>query len=108
MSKNRKLLCAAAFAVAGFTGLPSAAFAGEVTGNGKSLKQEDGSLHGRSACAFSGQEDGQFLEPGDPEYSEAHAQSWGQIPKAVRDQIAGFGFHPGSACNPNVGPPPEP
>ena len=96
-----------------------AVFAGEITGNGKVLKVDGGGkwgtgLHGRSFCAYSGQEDNQFLdhegnplpEPtkGDP----AHAQSWGQIPKAVRDEIAQFGAHPGRACNPNYGPPPEP
>lgn len=86
----------------------SAAFAGEVTGNGKSLHQAGGGLHGQSACAFSGQEDLQFftdefnqipletVTKGDP----GHAQSWGQIPKVVRDEIAAFGAHPGMACNP--------
>jgi hypothetical protein len=35
----------------------SAAFAGEITGNGKSLKNDDGTLNGHSACAFSGLND---------------------------------------------------
>jgi hypothetical protein len=35
----------------------SAAIAGEITGNGKSLKNEDGTLNGNSACAFSGRQD---------------------------------------------------
>jgi hypothetical protein len=74
----------------------SAAFAGEITGNGKSLKQPDGTLHGRSACAFSGRED----EPGDPLFRGLIAQSWGQINKAVRDMLATMGLHPGTACNP--------
>ena len=81
-----------------------AAFAGEITGNGKSLKQADGTLHGRSACAWSGQEDDQF-GPGGSKGVPGHAQSWGQIPKADRDFIATFGFHPGMACNPNIGEP---
>jgi hypothetical protein len=77
--------------------------AGEVTGNGK-LKE----VHGRSACAFSGQEDLQFFyddedtlpkevaTKGDP----GHAQSWGQIPKAIRDELTAIGLNPGNACNP--------
>ena len=88
----------------------SAVFAGEITGNGRSLKVTDSKwgtgLHARSFCAFSGQEDLQYPPFSDP--TAGHAQSWGQIPKAVRDQIAPFGFHPGMACNPNVGPPREP
>ena len=96
----------------------SLVLAGEVTGNGKSLHVDGGGkwgtgLHGRSFCAYSGQEDLQYWdENGDP-LEVAHkgvpgrAQSWGRIPKAVRDQIAPLGFHPGRACNPNYGPPPE-
>lgn len=79
------------------------ALAGEITGNGKLLE-----VKGHSECAFSGQEDLQWFtddfqterkpEPtrGDP----GRAQSWGQIPKEVRDVIAEFGAHPGNACNP--------
>ena len=82
----------------------SAAFAGEVTGNGKSLHVEGGGkwgtgLHARSFCAFSGQEDLQFEEggsKGDP----GHAQSWGQIPKADRDFLTSIQSNPGIACNP--------
>jgi len=89
----------------------SAALAGEITGNGKILKNDDGTLNGRSACAYSGQEDLQYLDDaGDPldvvvKGQPAHAQSWGQIPKAVRDEISLFGFHPGDACNPTIGSP---
>jgi hypothetical protein len=80
----------------------SAAFAGEITGNGRLLD-----MHGQSSCAFSGQQDLQWYttdldttlrtDPtrGDP----SHAQSWGQIPKAVRDSFPAF-LHPGIACNP--------
>jgi len=90
----------------------SAALAGEVTGNGKLLHAEsskwDTGLHARSLCAYSGQEDLQFFttdadttrlaEPtrGVP----GHAQSWGQIPHAVRDALTTQGFNPGVACNP--------
>ena len=69
------------------------AHAGEITGNGKSLKNDDGTLNGRSACAFSGLED-------DPSETGNRAQSWGQIPKMVRDFLRTIGLHPGQACNP--------
>lgn len=89
----------------------SVAMAGEITGNGKSLHVDDSKwgtgLHARSFCAFSGQEDLQF-EAGGSKGVPGHAQSWGQIPKEVRDAIAPLGFHPGRACNPNYGPPAEP
>jgi len=90
----------------------SAVFAGEITGNGKVLKLDDGGkwgtgLHARSFCAYSGQEDGQF-EAGGSKGNPAHAQSWGLIPKEFRDFLASQGAHPGRACNPNYGPPPEP
>ena len=71
------------------------AFAGEITGNGKSLKNPDGTLNGKSACAFSGRED----TPGDPFFRGDIAQSWGQILKAVRDTLPAF-LHPGVSCNP--------
>lgn len=89
----------------------SSVFAGEITGTGKILKVDGGGkwgtgLHARSECAFSGQEDLQYLddegnplaEPhkGDP----GHAQSWGQIPKEVRDFLTSIGSNPGLACNP--------
>jgi hypothetical protein len=84
--------------------------AGEITGNGKSLHVDGGGkwgtgLHARSFCAFSGQEDLQFQDGGSKGVP-GHAQSWGQIPKAVRDTFPAA-MHPGRACNPNYGPPPE-
>jgi hypothetical protein len=70
----------------------SAAFAGEITGNGKVLKVEDSKwgtgLHARSLCAYSGQEDDQFKDGGSKGVP-GHAQSWGQIPKEVRDFMNG-------------------
>ena len=94
----------------------TAAMAGEVTGNGKN-KQIDGgkwgtNLHARSVCAFSGQQDLQFFsnEGGntDPHPTTrgvpSHAQSWGQIPKSVRDDPEMFGgLNPGTFCNPIKG-----
>lgn len=89
----------------------SAAFAGEVTGNGRSLKIADGGkwgtfLHARSECAYSGQEDAQYQDQfGNPlpvftKGVPGHAQSWGLIPKADRDFLTSIGFNPGIACNP--------
>ena len=84
----------------------SAAFAGEITGNGKSLKNDDGTLNGHSACAFSGLND---TFTGDPEVPDAdgffRTQSWGQIPKELRDFVGTVGLHPGDACNPTIGEP---
>ena len=115
-----RLGAALSVAAAVLTLTASAAFAGEVTGNGTLLHVDDSKwgtgLHARSACAYSGQEDLQFFtddsdttalaEPtrGDP----AHAQSWGQIPKEMRDVLTTLGFAPGQACNPTIGEPTEP
>src|SRR5262245_20690807 len=84
---NRKSLLAAALCTAALVGAgASAAFAGEVTGNG-TLKQ----VNGNTPCAFSGQEDLQFYtddtdatprsDPtkGDP----AHSQNWGHTKQAA-------------------------
>ena len=110
---TRRLLiafCAAVFAI----GIgASAAYAGEVTGNGKSLHVQSSKwgtgLHARSFCAFSGQEDLQFFvdEEGDTipkvpatKGDPGHSQSWGQIPKDTRDFLTTIGLQPGTACNP--------
>jgi hypothetical protein len=79
-------------------------FAGEITGNG-TLKE----VHGRSSCAYSGQEDLQFFYDDEDTLAKAaptkgdpgHAQSWGQIPRAVRIELTAIGLNPGIACNPN-------
>ena len=84
-----------------------AVLAGEITGNGE-LKE----VRGRSACAFSGQEDlqwylddeNEFPRPEPVKGEPGHAQSWGQVPKAVRDTVLiPMGLHPSLACNPNGG-----
>ena len=83
-----------------------AALAGEVTGNGKPLWtnteewDEHHELHGKSACAFSGQEDDQFEASPDYSPDAGHAQSWGQIPKEGRVFLTSIGLNPGIACNP--------
>lgn len=81
------------------------ALAGEITGNGKLLD-----VKGRSECAFSGQEDLQWYfddantmpKPAPTRGDPGHAQSWGQIPKEVRDFLTTLGLHPGTACNPST------
>ena len=102
-----RILVAAGASVA-LLGLGSGAvFAGEITGNGD-LKE----VKGRSACAYSGQEDLQWYFDDDNEFPRpepikgepGHAQSWGQVPKVVRDTVLiPMGLHPGQACNPNGG-----
>ena len=76
---GKKRLVAAAVSAVALMGLGAgSAFAGEVTGNGQSLKVENSKwgtgLHARSECAFSGQEDDQFL-PGNGKGDPAHSQS---------------------------------
>lgn len=106
-SGTRRLFAALGTALMLVALTAGAAMAGEVTGNGKATAAPQ---HANSICAFSGQEDLQFFEDdentipkeeptkGDP----AHAQSWGQIPKAVRDTLPAV-FHPGSSCNGHTG-----
>lgn len=91
-----------AFATAAATALAAGvlgtggAYAGEITGTGESLKNDDGTLNGASICAFSG------LDDADDD-GFGRTQNWGQIPKAVRDEIAMFGAHPGDSCKPGAG-----
>lgn len=78
------------------SGGASAAFAGEITGDGKSLKP----LSAKSICAFSGLNDEYVL--GDE--SAPRVQNWGSIPKEVRDVLSMIGAHPGEACNAHLHP----
>jgi len=107
----RRLISAACAAALIATVGASAAFAGEFTGNGRSLHVDGGGkwgtgLHSRSLCAFSGQEDLQFVDENDVPLAvphkgvPGHAQSWGQIPKEFRDFLTSIGSNPGIACNP--------
>jgi hypothetical protein len=117
---TRRVVTAACAAALLATMSVSSVFAGEITGNGKSLHLPGDGLHGRSACAFSGQEDLQFLdEEGNPlaephKGIPGHAQSWGQIPKTApageisRDFLTSIGSNPGIACNPTAPAPTEP
>jgi hypothetical protein len=72
----------------------SAALAGEITGNGKSLKNEDGTLNGKSSCAFSGRQDS--FEEDEGLFKNMLTQSWGQLFKELKAVFP----HPGNACNP--------
>ena len=91
------------------------AFAGEATGNfgtdhGKNNKETPigqapgNDPHASSICSFSGQNPERFLDPTDPEsgFEPGRTQSWGQIPKAVRDTLPAA-EHPGSSCNGHTG-----
>jgi hypothetical protein len=92
----RKLLGVAVCAAMLVGGGANAAFAGEITGNGKSLKP----LSAKSICAFSGQNDEYVL--GDE--TAPRTQNWGTIPKESRDFLTSVGSHPGQACNANLNP----
>ena len=97
-------LCAVALAALG----AGSAFAGEVTGNGKTLwtatiSTPDGDfhmLHGKSACAFSGQND-EFVLDGDAR--APRTQSWGQEVRNFAPVVGGGAGVPGAACNPTKG-----
>ena len=90
------VICAAAVAGAG----ANAAYAGEVTGNGKPLwiavtEEGDHVLHGKSPCAFSGRED----LAGSPLRTQTPHEVWlGPIPDLVLNPAPGT---PGTACNPS-------
>ena len=80
-----------------------AAVAGEITGNGKWIAgSPDAPLNGKSECAYSGRQD----DPGEPPFRGLIAQSWGQIPKVIRDIITAMGGNPGISCNPTKAQPP--
>src|SRR5262249_19082672 len=76
----------------------SAAFAGEITGNGKWIAGSDAApLNGASACAYSGQNDNYQLGNPLPDADGfPRTQSWGQV---VRN-AGPLGGVPGVACNP--------
>jgi hypothetical protein len=105
-SMDRRVLVAANAALLVLALSVSSVVAGEITGNGKNLKTPSGGLHGRSECAYSGQEDLQFLDDTGAPLAQphkgvpGHAQSWGQIPKADRDFLTSIGLNPGLSCNP--------
>jgi hypothetical protein len=80
----------------------SLTYAGEVTGTGKSLKNPDGTLNGKSSCAFSGLNDTYSGDPTIPDEDGFYrTQTWAALPKAVRDDIRANGGGPGVSCNPH-------
>jgi hypothetical protein len=107
MRRNAKKISVFVSAAVALT-LSATAFAGEITGNDKSLKNPDGTLNGRSICAFSGQND---TYSGDPTVPDSdgffRTQSWGQVAKAVKDFLTSIGMNPGKSCNPNTGSEPS-
>jgi hypothetical protein len=104
-----------ALAVA-FAGV-SPAVAGEITGNGTSLKNEDGTLNGASLCAYSGINDtpnGLFLpigpggalvmvDPGGDVQSFGYFYSQFDFVGDPSDPATRSGFaFPGVGCNPTL------
>ena len=96
-------ICAAAVMGVG----AGAASAGEITGNGTYIAGSNAApLNGKSDCAYSGQEDLQYVDASGAPLATptkgvpGHAQSWGQLPRAVRDYLTTLGLNPGIACNP--------
>jgi hypothetical protein len=92
-------------AAASLIAAPSA-LAGEATGNfartGKTTPIASPNTVASSICAFSGQNPERFLDPSDPNFEPGRTQSWGQIPKSVRDSFPAE-MHPGNACNGHTG-----
>jgi hypothetical protein len=82
-------LCAVALVGAG----GGTAYAGEITGTGESLQIAPHTLHGKSACAFSGLNDAYVL--GD--HSVSRTQTFPQFSRDVTPLPPGT---PGIACNP--------
>ena len=98
---------ATVFAVAALASLSaSAAFAGEITGNGKPTGAPD---HANSICVFSGQNDDPGAPLDGPNGPGGQSQSYGQENRlGLRDPSTEnpgkvgqgvFSFHPGFACN---------
>src|SRR6185369_7612033 len=82
-----RLAAAAAVATLALSLTAGSVFAGEVTGNGKTLEP----LHANSICAYSGQNDKTAGE-GD---TTSRVQSWGQIARYLQGAAGGV---PGEAC----------
>lgn len=95
-SKSSRFVRALAAAVLLVSLSAGSALAGEVTGNGKPTPIKE--FRAKSICSFSGLND--RIEGEGP--TDTRAQSWGQIPKAVRDVIAAE-EHPSIGCNGHSG-----
>jgi hypothetical protein len=100
-STRNKRTGAAIWVAVALGAFATSTYAGEITGNGKILKNEDGTLNGKSACAFSGRNDTYSGDPTVPdEDGFTRTQSWGQLPAAVRAFLRSVGGNPGVSCNP--------
>ena len=71
------------------------AIAGEVDGKGNPIP---GGAKGKSECSYSGQQDNAAEDEGF--FRGDRVQSWGQIPKMLRDFLTMIESSPGAACNP--------
>jgi hypothetical protein len=97
MLRMKSLITAAACAAVLAAASAGAAFAGEVTGNGKPTQ---GPAHANSICVFSGQNDDptaplsldMTIAPNGP---GGHSQSYGQD---VKLGLSPHDFNPGDAC----------
>ncbi len=74
----------------------NSAVAGEITGNGKPID-----VKGKSECAFSGLQDDAAADEGF--FRGDRVQTWGQIPKALRDIIREIGLLPRGRLQPGQG-----
>lgn len=98
--RKRIAVALCSIAALGLTG--GSAFAGEITGNGNWIAgSEAAPLHGKSECAFSGQNDEFHLFPNQ---GWPRTQSWGQEIRGAAPVVGGHVGVPGFACNPTGGP----
>ena len=96
---SRTLGIAASAAALALSLSAGAAFAGDITGQGKYIAgSDDAALNGKSICAYSGLNDEYYIL-GDT--SATRTQSWGRIPKDFRAFLTSIGHNPGIACNPS-------
>jgi hypothetical protein len=103
MLRMKSFITAAACAALLAAASAGAAFAGEITGNGKPTA---GPAHANSICVFSGQNDDptaplsldMSIAPNGP---GGHSQSYGQD---VKLGLSPHVFNPGDACGPGSNP----
>ncbi len=97
---GKSSLLAVALCAAAVVGLGAgSAFAGEITGNGKSTPINEGQA--ASICSFSGQNDGN-PPPGRTQSYGTNVAAGQSDPSSVNPGAVGqgvFSFHPGFACN---------
>ena len=89
----RRLLLSTTCAIALMTVGAEVVAAGELTGEGTSLKP----LRANSECAFSG------LDDADADGFE-HTQNWGQLSTGDRAFLASIGLSPWQSCNGHLNP----